>query len=59
MWPHTIGLLGALCCANAILAWHVSSYRLNVAWFIDGILKLRVGAMMLFTAPVLRMAFGR
>ena len=48
-----IGVLGVLCCVNAALAWRFVRYPLGVAWFVDGLLKLSIGAGMVLTAPVL------
>jgi hypothetical protein len=51
-----IGVLGVLCCINAALAWRFGRYPLSAAWFVDGLLKLGIGATMVLTAPVLHVA---
>jgi hypothetical protein len=35
-----IGILGVLCLLNAAIAWRNPSYRIDLAWFLDGTLKL-------------------
>lgn len=50
-----IGLLGMACVANALLLSAQSVYPANAAWFVDGVLKLAFGAILLLTSPV----FGR
>jgi hypothetical protein len=49
-----IGALGALCALNAAAAWPAPFYPSGAVWFVDGVLKLGFGAMMLLTSPFFR-----
>jgi len=46
-----ITILGLLCLANAAITWRARSYASQLSWFVDGGLKLSLGAGMLSVAP--------
>jgi uncharacterized protein DUF6609 len=46
-----IALVGTLCLANAAAAWRWTDYRAEIAWFIDGLLKLGGGFLLVTTSP--------
>jgi hypothetical protein len=47
-----IGVLGLLCAMNAVIAWRRPSYGIPAAWFVDGVMKLAVGAILISTSPI-------
>jgi hypothetical protein len=49
-----IGALGALCALNAAAAWRAPFYPSGAVWFVDGVLKLGFGALMLRSSPCFR-----
>jgi hypothetical protein len=46
-----IALVGILCVANAVAAWRRTDYRTDIAWLIDGLLKLGGGLLLVSTSP--------
>jgi hypothetical protein len=48
-----IGGLGLGCTLNAAGLWRISTYRVGLAWFVDGCLKLAFGTAMIATSPIL------
>jgi hypothetical protein len=48
-----IGGLGLACTLNAAGLWCISTYRVGLAWFVDGCLKLAFGTAMIATSPIL------
>ncbi len=49
-----IGALGALCALNAALLSKRADYRIEVAWLINGAMKLAVGALLVATSPLVQ-----
>jgi hypothetical protein len=47
-----IGVLGVLCLLNAAIAWRNPSYRIDLAWFLDGAMKLGLGIVLVMTSPL-------
>jgi hypothetical protein len=47
-----IALVGTLCVANAGAAWRWADYRTDIAWLIDGLIKLGGGLLLVATSPV-------
>jgi hypothetical protein len=48
-----IALVGTLCVANAAAAWRWTDNRTDIAWLIDGFLKLGGGLLLVTTSPAL------
>jgi hypothetical protein len=46
-----IAVVGTLCVSNAAAAWHWTEYRTDVAWLIDGLIKLGGGLLLVATSP--------
>lgn len=46
-----IALVGSLCAANAAAAWRWTDYRTDIAWLIDGLVKLGGGLLLVSTSP--------
>jgi hypothetical protein len=51
---YWIVVLGSLCLVNAMLAWRKYSYSIGAAWFLDGVMKLAVGILLILTSPAFR-----
>jgi hypothetical protein len=47
-----IGVLAMLCMLNAAIAWRTPSYRISLAWFMDGGMKLGLGILLVKTSPL-------
>ena len=48
-----IAIVGALCVANAAAAWRWSHYRIEIAWLVDGLVKLAGGLLLVTTSPAI------
>jgi hypothetical protein len=48
-----IALVGTLGVANAAAAWRCTDYRTELAWLIDGLIKLGGGLILVTTSPVI------
>jgi hypothetical protein len=48
-----IALVGTLCVANVAAAWRWTDYRPDIAWFIDGLIKLSGGLLLVATSPAI------
>jgi hypothetical protein len=51
---YLIIVLGSLCLVNAMIAWHKYTYSIGTAWFLDGVMKLAVGILLILTSPAFR-----
>jgi hypothetical protein len=51
-----IALVGTLCVANAAAAWRCKDYRTDIAWLIDGLLKLGGGLLLVTTSPAITLS---
>jgi hypothetical protein len=47
-----IAVLGILCLLNAAIAWRNPSYSIDLAWFLDGGMKLGLGILLVMTSPL-------
>jgi hypothetical protein len=50
-----IALVGMLCLANAAAAWRWTHYRTEIAWLIDGLIKVAGGAILIATSPAFKL----
>jgi hypothetical protein len=50
-----IALIGTLCVANAAAAWRWAQYRIEIAWLIDGLIKLCGGLILVTTSPAFKL----
>ena len=48
-----IALVATLCVANAAAAWRWAYYRTEIAWLIDGLIKLGGGVLLVTTSPTI------
>jgi dihydrofolate reductase len=48
-----IALVATLCVANAAAAWRWTHYRTEIAWLIDGLIKVAGGLLLVTTSPAI------